>query len=521
MKQWIPLATMPLVASCLAETDTKDTVLPNIVMIYADDLGYGDVGCYGADTQHVKTPNIDRMAEMGVRFTDAYCTSAMSTPSRFSMLTGKYAFRNNTSILSGTDPLIIQPGTPTIPSKLKEAGYKTAVVGKWHLGLGDGAVNWNKDIKPGPLEIGFDYSYLIPATGDRVPCVYVENHRVANLDTNDPIFVSYDEAIGDWPTGESHPELLRYEADPQHANTIINGVSRIGWMHGGKEALWVDEEFPNLLTSVAKKFIKKNAQQPFFLYYALHDPHVPRLPNPRFAGQSKLGPRGDAIVQIDWVVGEILDYVEELGIADRTLIIFSSDNGPVLDDGYEDMSLELNGDHTPAGPFRGSKYGSLEGATRVPTLAVWPGQIAAGLINNAVLSQVDFFASFSHLVKLELANHEAPDSENMLDVILGKSQEGRDDLISQSVASLSLRKGKWKYIRPHEEAEKMIRLHQHKKSVTLGFSSQAQLYNLEEDAQELNNLANQYPELVTEMEALLEEQVQAGSTRKGYTKPQP
>jgi arylsulfatase A len=519
MKKLIPFASLPILAACTSQPETKKPETPNIIIVYADDLGYGDVGCYGADSKYIKTPNIDRMAEMGVRFTDAHCTSGMSTPSRFSLLTGKYAFRNQAHILPGDAPLIIRPGTPTLPEKLKQAGYETAVVGKWHLGLGDGIIDWNDSIKPGPLEIGFDYSYLIPATGDRVPCVYVENHHVVNLDSDDPVYVSYDEPIGDWPTGESHPELLRYEADPQHSNTIINGISRIGWMHGGKEALWTDEEFPDLLTDVAKDFIQQNMDKPFFLFYALHDPHVPRLPNPRFEGQSALGLRGDAIVQIDWIVGEILDYVEELGIAENTLVIFTSDNGPVLDDGYEDLALELNKDHTPAGPFNGSKYSAFEGATRMPTIVVWPPVIEPETVNNATISQADFFASFAALIGLELENHEAPDSKNLIDVLLGKSDQGRADMILQASNTLSLRKGDWKYIRPNPDAEKAIQLYSHKKSVDLGLSTEPQLYNLAEDIGETNNLAVEHPELVAELEALLEKQISEGSTRAGFVQP--
>lgn len=517
MHKYFSLASLPLLVSC-SNKDSDEVRKPNIIIIYADDLGYGDVGCYGADSSYIKTPNIDRLASMGIHFTNAHCTSSMSTPSRFSLLTGKYAFRNNANILPGDAPLLIAPGTATLPGKLKEAGYVSAVIGKWHLGLGDGFVDWNKEIKPGPLEIGFDYCYLIPATGDRVPCVFVENHRVVDLDTNDPISVSYKEPIGTLPTGLSHPEMLRQHADPQHSNTIVNGISRIGWMHGGTKALWIDEEIPDRLTAMAKKFIQQHSDNPFFLYFALHDPHVPRLPHPRFQGTSALGPRGDAIVQFDWVVGQIADYVKELGIDNHTLIIVTSDNGPVLDDGYEDKALELNKTHRPTGPFNGSKYSAYEGATRMPTIAVWPGVIQANTVSHATFSQVDFFASFASLVGLTLKSDEAPDSENMIDVILGKSQQGRKDMILQSSNTLSLRKGKWKYIRADAEAETHKSFYTHKKSVNLGLLTEAQLYNLNEDIGETNNLAGKYPSIVDEMEALLDKYIVEGSSRAEYKK---
>jgi hypothetical protein len=205
---------------------------PNIVIINADDLGYGDTSCYGA--QRVRTPNIDRLARSGVRFTDAHTSAATCTPSRYSLLTGEYAFRvQNARVLPGDAPALIQPGRVTIPSMLKQAGYTTAVIGKWHLGLGNGSLNWNGDIQPGPLDIGFDESFIIPATGDRVPCVFVENRHVAKLDPKDPIRVDYRGPLDDSPTGKNHPELLKVKPSHGHDMTIVNGISRIGYMSGG------------------------------------------------------------------------------------------------------------------------------------------------------------------------------------------------------------------------------------------------------------------------------------------------
>lgn len=469
---------------------------PSIVILYVDDLGYADVGSYGAIG--VETPHIDNLARKGMKFTDAHSTAATCTPSRFSLLTGKHAFRNKAAILPGDAPLLIRPGTPTLPSMLQKAGYKTAVVGKWHLGLGNGQLNWNKSIEPGPNEVGFDYSFLIPATGDRVPTVYVENHQVVGLDPQDPIAVSYTKKIGNEPTGLSHPELLKVEADTQHSATIVNGVSRIGYMIGGKAAYWKDEEFADLLTQKAQAFMKENKDKPFFLYYSFHDIHVPRVPHPRFSGSSEMGARGDAIAQVDWVTGEIVKTLEALGIADNTLIIFTSDNGPVLDDGYEDEAAELVGAHNPSGPFRGGKYSAYEAGTRVPTITYWPGVIDAGE-SDALLSQIDLFASLASLLGEEMEPQAAPDSKDMLQAWLGKSDVGRDVLIEEAFV-LALRKGDWKYIAPGLEAPDWLK----NKDIESGLKDEPQLFNLAEDKKEQNNLASVYPAKVKEMATLLQ-----------------
>ncbi|MBT7583407.1 MAG: sulfatase-like hydrolase/transferase, partial [Kordiimonadaceae bacterium] len=337
-----------LLVSC-GEAPAPDK--PNIIILYVDDLGYGDIGVNGATA--VQTPNIDRLAAGGLNFTDAHSTAATCTPSRYALLTGEHGFRSNLDIVDGDASALIRPGKPTLPSMLKKAGYSTAVIGKWHLGLGDGVVDWNKEVKPGPREIGFDYSFLMPSTGDRVPSVYLENHTIIGLDPNDPIAVSYGEKVGSRPTGRERPDLLRYQADDQHSDTIINGVSRIGTMAGGEAALWLDEEFVDIFTGKARDFIRGNKDDPFFLFYSFHDIHVPRLPNPRFIGKTDMGPRGDAIAQMDWVVGEITAELEMLGLAENTLILFTSDNGPVLNDGYSDQAVERLGNHKPAGIYKG------------------------------------------------------------------------------------------------------------------------------------------------------------------------
>ncbi|MBT5187928.1 MAG: arylsulfatase [Kordiimonadaceae bacterium] len=477
---------------------------PNIIIMYVDDLGYGDVGVNGA--RSVLTPNIDQLAAEGLNFTDAHSTAATCTPSRYALLTGEHGFRQNTDILEGDAPALIRPGKPTLPGMLKKAGYRTAVIGKWHLGLGIGDVNWNEEVKPGPLEIGFDYSLLMPATGDRVPTVYLENHNVLNVDKNDPIEISYHVNVGNRPTGMERPDLLRQAADPQHSETIINGISRIGSMGGGESALWVDEEFPDVFTDKARDFIRENKQDPFFLFYSFHDIHVPRLPNPRFEGKSQMGPRGDAIAQMDWVVGEIVTELKAQGLEDNTLLFFTSDNGPVLNDGYEDQAVELLGTHKPAGPYRGGKYSAFEAGTRMPTIIKWPGIIEPGTTSDALISQVDFYASLASLLGISLDENEAMDSLDVTDALLGVSKEGREYIIEESVVTLSLRRGNWKYIEPiNDEKEERTIWVNVDKDIEGGFLKGPQLYNLEDDLGETNNIAADFPEIVAELQTKIDQ----------------
>jgi arylsulfatase A-like enzyme len=496
--------TLFLFGSCESSITTENQK-PNIVLFYVDDLGYGDLGCYGATG--VTTPNVDQLAAAGVQFTDAHSSAATCTPSRYSLLTGNYAFRMKAGILPGDAPLLIRPGTATLASKLKEVGYATAVVGKWHLGLGDGQVNWNKIVKPGPAEIGFDYSFLIPSTGDRVPSVYLENQQVVGLQAGDSLAISFTDDASEYnpfgnPTGLSHPALLRVKADTQHSGVIVNGVSRIGFMGGAEQTWWKDEDFPDLLTQKAEGFIEKNKDSPFFLYFSFHDIHVPRVVHQRFIGKSTMGPRGDAIVQMDWVTGKVMEALKERGLSENTLVIFTSDNGPVLNDGYKDKAVELLGAHAAAGPYRGGKYSIYEGGHRVPMIVHWPAKIKPGK-SNALWNQLDLMASLSKVTGYKLSAKEAIDSKNVLKAILGKSQVGRGQMLEEAF-TLAYRKGSWKYIAPTEKEHNWI---QEIKNIEGGISTEPQLYNLKEDPSERVNLASQKPEIVAELKVLLEKTI--------------
>ncbi|HUX56595.1 MAG TPA: arylsulfatase [Bacteroidales bacterium] len=489
----------------------KKAPKPNIIIIYTDDLGYGDVGYNGAIG--VQTPNIDLLANNGLQLTDGHCSAATSTPSRYSLLTGSYAFRKDAAILPGDAPLLIRPGTPTLPAMLQKAGYTTGVVGKWHLGLGNGDIEWNGVISPGPLEIGFNYSFLVPATLDRVPCVFVENHRVVNLDSKDPIVVNYNQKIGNDPTGLEHPEMLKITTDTQHSFTIIDSISRIGYMSGGNSARCKDEEIADILTEKAKVFINKNKNKPFFLYLAFTEPHVPRVPNPRFKGKSTMGSRGDVIIEMDWATGEIVKTLENLGISKNTMIIFSSDNGPILNDGYDDRAEELVGDHKPGGPYKGGKYSIFEAGTRLPTIICWPSIIKPG-VSKALFNQVDFYASLANLVGQKLNPTEAPDSYNVLPVLLGKSDKGRQIMLEEAF-TLALRKGNWKYIEPQsKDTPDWLK----DKKVETGLNAFPQLFNLSTDVGEQHNVIAQYPKRRKNMQKILKAILDDGGSRPGFKK---
>lgn len=464
---------------------------PNIILIYMDDLGYGDVSAYGATEIH--TPHMDRLAHEGLRFTRGYATSATCSPSRFGILTGVYPWRNkDAKILPGTAPLLIDTSMMTLPRMLKQEGYHTGVVGKWHLGLGSGMVDWNDHISPGPNEVGFDYSYIMAATQDRVPTVYIENGGVVGLRSDDPIKVSYQKNFEGEPTGKDNPELLKLEWDHGHDNSIVNGISRIGFMKGGEKARWVDEEMSDTFFGKAREYILSNKDKPFFLYYAMHQPHVPRTPHPRFVGTTDMGPRGDVIVEADAMIGELIKTLEEEGIAENTLIIFSSDNGPVVNDGYKDESVERLGDHTPWGPFRGGKYSLFEAGTRVPFVVYWPGVVEPA-VSDAMICQMDLFASLA-----DLAGHDQEytekDSENLLDVLLGFSDEGRDELILEATGRTAFRQGDWVMIPPYKGPAVNRAV-----NIELGNSDDYLLYNIKEDPGQENNQADDMPDKLKQM----------------------
>ncbi|MDG2279743.1 MAG: arylsulfatase [Flavicella sp.] len=484
--------TLTLIVSLLFVQSTilaKNPPKPNVVVIYLDDLGYGDLSAYGAT--ELQTPNMDVLANEGVKFTNGYATSATCTPSRYGLLTGVYPWRNpKAKILPGSAPLIISTKQETLPKMFKKAGYQTAIVGKWHLGLGAGNVNWNEHITPGPNEVGFDDAYILAATQDRTPTVYIKDGRVDGLDPKDPISVSYKKNFEGEPTGKDNPELTTMKWHHGHNNSIVNGIPRIGYMKGGEAAKWSDVDMADHFLGKAQQYVRNHKEKPFFLYYALQQPHVPRTPHPRFVGKSGMGPRGDVILEADFMIGEFMKTLKEEGLLENTIIVFSSDNGPVLQDGYYDDAIEKLGDHTPAGVLRGGKYSLFDAGTRVPFMVYWKGTIKPK-VSNALVCQIDLLASMASLLDVEV---EATDSEDVLSALVGKSKKGRKELVLEAGSKTSYRTGDWVMIPPYKGAKMSWN-----SFVETGVDTDFQLYNLKKDPSQKNNLAKENPKKLAEL----------------------
>ena len=477
------LAGFSLPTTLIAQSAPRQ---PNVVIIVADDLGYGDLSCYGA--HRIQTPGMDRIANEGIRFTQGYCTAATSTPSRYALMTGMYPWKNkDAKILPGDAPLIINESQYTLPKMMRECGYVTGAIGKWHLGMGNGNVNWNETVKPGAKEIGFDYSCLIAATNDRVPTVYVENGDVVGRDPSDPIEVSYEQNFEGEPTAISNPEMLKMQWAHGHNNSIVNGIPRIGYMKGGKKARWKDEDMADYFVGKVKSFITEHRDSLFFLYYGLHEPHVPRAPHQRFVGKTTMGPRGDAIVEADWCVGELLAHLKKEGLLEKTLIIFSSDNGPVLNDGYKDGAPELAGKHAPAGGLRGGKYSLFDGGTHIPLFVYWKGKIQP-VKSDALVCQMDLLASLGSMVGVTLP--DGLDSRNYLNAFMGTELKARENLVIEAQGRLGYRSGDWIMMPPYKGSQRNLTGNE------LGNLDEFSLFDVKSDKGQKSNVAGRHPELL-------------------------
>ena len=471
---------------------------PNVIFILADDLGYGDLSCYGGEAP---TPHVDSLANCGVRFSNAHAVASTSTPSRYGILTGCYPFRRQgTDVAAGNAGMIIKPEQTTVADVFHAAGYRTAAIGKWHLGLGARTAeqDWNGCLDQTPADLGFDYHYIMAATADRVPCVFIEQGRVANYDDAAPIEVDYQKPFAGEPTARNNPELLTTQRSSHgHDQAIVNGIGRIGYMKGGGRALWRDEDIADSLVSHTEKFLRETPRNtPFFMYLCTNDVHVPRQPHERFRGTSPMGLRGEAILQFDWTVGQICDILKRLNLSDNTLIVITSDNGPVLDDGYDDRAEELVGTHRIGGPFRGGKYSAFEAGNAVPLIVAGAGVKAKE--SAALVSHIDFLASMAALVGQPVP--EGSDSRNALKTWLGQSKKPAEFHISMaSNRSLEIRTQRWKYIEPSNGGP----IIPWGPKIETGYSKAPQLYDLKNDVGERKNEAEKRPKTVKKLKDLL------------------
>ena len=488
-------------------SEASVTSPPNVVLIFADDVGYGDVGCYGATK--VKTPNIDRLATEGRRFTDAHSASAVCTPSRYALMTGEYPFRKNlwNPVFLKTG-LLIDPGRLTLASLMKDAGYATACLGKWHLGFGRSKPDWNGQLKPGPLELGFDYYFGVPVVNSHPPFVYVENHGVVGLVPDDPL------VFGKKAQTRVFPEKM--------------GIDQIGGA-AAAHALYDDELVGTRLTEKAVNWIADHKTQPFFLYLATTNIHHPFTPHPRFKGSSECGRYGDFIHELDWIVGEVLQALAEHDLADNTLVIFTSDNGGMLNQGGQDA---WKAGHRLNGPLLGFKFDAWEGGHRIPMIARWPGRIPAGTVSDQLICNVDMLATFAALVGRGLGETDAVDSFNMLPALTGSPENAiRDHLVlsPQKSSHIALRKGQWIYIGAQGGggfSARQIGAHGLGGPAAFQLTGQVnsdienarlkpdapetQLYDLESDPFEKQNVIRQHPEKAAELREALSD-IRSGS----------
>lgn len=478
---------------------------PNVVMIFTDDLGFGDVSCYGATK--VRTPNIDRIASEGRMFTDAHSASAVCTPSRYALLTGEYPCRRGDlwGPVMLKSPLVVDTDRLTLGRLMKDAGYSTACIGKWHLGFGDTEpTDWNAPLKPGPLELGFDYYFGIPVVTSHPPFVYVENHHVVGLDPDDP-FVYGERAA----TREFEEKM------------------GLDWIGGARRAheLYDDRMVGTTIKDKAVEWLRRQGDAPFFLYLPTTHIHHPFTPAQRFVGSSDCGRYGDLIHELDWIVGEVVGTLDDMGVADDTLLIFTSDNGGMLNLGGQ---AAWRAGHRMNGDLFGFKFDAWEGGHRVPFIARWPGRIEPGSTSDRLICNVDMLATFASLLGCPLVDGEGPDSIDVLEALTGdpeRSPRGDVVLAPWSKDHLAIRSGDWVYIPAqggggftapnvgdHGLGGAAATLFTERPNSDIEDGSYrddappTQLYNLRDDPHQTTNVHDRFPEKVEEMRGLLESQ---------------
>lgn len=501
LKKSVFTATSLVAGSLLAASAKK----PNIVLIYADDLGYGDLSCQGATK--LQTPNIDKLATDGLRFTDAHSPSAVCTPSRYGLLTGRYPFRRNiVSPVFLKSKLIIKDDRVTIADMAKKAGYSTACVGKWHLGFGNTEpTDWNKTLKPGPLECGFDYFFGVPVVNSHPPFVYMENRSIVDYDPSDP-FV--------------YGKQAKTKEIPAKKNT--NHIGGADAAH----AAYDDYKVGTMLKNKALAWIRKEKNNPFFLYFPTTNIHHPFTPAKQFQGTSQCGRYGDFVHELDWIVGEVVKTLEEEGLADNTMIVFTSDNGGMFNPGGQDAWKD---GHKLNGELLGSKFGVWEGGHRVPFIIKWPGVVKAGQVTNSLVSAMDLFSTFTSIWNEPLKEGVAEDSISLLPILTeNKDTVTRNELIycPFKTTHLAMRRGDWVYIPAQDEggfggrklgeqgfsgAPAVSFMGKKNSDISNGkvksSAPRTQLYNLKKDLKQEQNVVNDHPEVAKELQAELNRRI--------------
>ncbi|MBU2950873.1 arylsulfatase [Tamlana agarivorans] len=506
MSQLQQIALFLCVSVCVlkstAQNKSSKKSQPNIIYILADDLGIGDLSIYNENSK-IHTPHLDTMGKEGMVFTDAHTSSSVCTPTRYGILTGRYNWRTPLKqfVTWGTSPMLIKDDRYTVADLLQQHGYKTANIGKWHLGLNwatkDGVkdyeyykgikdkydfdrIDYSKPLVKGANDLGFDYSYLLAASLNMPPFVYIENDKVVKV-----------------PTGISEQK----RAKNHYAY----------WIKGDISEDFVHEEVLPVFVDKSISYIKENAggEKPFFIYLPLPAPHNPILPIEPWKGKSKINPYADFVLMIDDLMGNIFKAVKESGIEDNTLIIFTSDNGCAANANYSVLAKK---GHNPSYIYSGNKGSYLEGGHRVPFLVKWPEKIKANSVSNETVCTTDFMATCAEIVNYQLKDNEAEDSYSMLPIFNQEKGFEREATIHHSKTGIfAIRKGDWKLIqspnsgvtangRPEKLNEKR---------------PEHILYNLKNDVGEKVNVAQQYPEKVEELKRLLIKQIKDGRSTPG------
>lgn len=480
---------------------------PNVIFILADDLGYGDLGCYRATK--VQTPQIDSLAQDGRLFTDAHSASAVCSPSRYAIMTGDYPFRKGLwGPMGYTLPLRVDTKRLTLSSLFKEAGYATAYVGKWHLGFGKGKCDWNKPLRPGPLELGFDYYFGVPKVNSGFPYVYVENDRPVGWDSQDPFQYN----------SESPSPTPEY---PEKSPNQLGGALKA-------HQIYHDEKTGAYFTEKATDWIKQHKEQPFFLYFSTTNIHHPFTPAPRFQGTSQCGRYGDYIHEMDWMVGELLKTLDDLQLRDNTLVIFTSDNGGMYNEGGKDA---YKAGHRINGDLLGFKFGAWEGGHRVPFIARWPKHIPANTRSDQLICGVDMISTMAGILGHKLKPADAVDSFNVLEAFIAEpSHQIRDHLLlaPRKQKNMTIRRGKWVYINAQGDGGEALRERGGPKAVAdsgninsditadgniKNGAAPKQLYNLDIDPGQKNNVIKQHPEIAKDLSVRLNKYRNSKQTR--------